>query len=50
MWTTKTFETLSEMNRWIADNEGRYQWTEIFVNNVPYALEFRELVEPRLAR
>lgn len=43
MWTTKYFKTLAAMQAWIAANQHRVQWTRIFVNNKPYALEYRKL-------
>jgi hypothetical protein len=49
MWEVKTFKTREAMQAWVARNEGRMQWQEVFVNN-GYAVTFRPLVKPRMPR
>lgn len=50
MWTVKTFKTREAYERFIAANEHRIQWQAIFVNNVPYAIEYRSLRSIRMPR
>jgi len=42
MWIIRTFKTRKNMNAFIAKNEGKIQWTEIFINN-GYGIEYRRL-------
>jgi hypothetical protein len=42
MWTIKTFKTRDAMMRFIARNEHRIQYREVFVNNA-YAIDYRPL-------
>lgn len=42
MWEVKTFKTKEAMKTFIAKNEHKIQWHEVFVNNA-YAVEFRQL-------
>ncbi len=49
MWNVKHFKTFAAQSKWIAANEHRYQIVRIFVNN-GYAVEWRKLVAPRMAR
>jgi hypothetical protein len=42
MWQIKTFDTLAAMRAWIAKNEGRIQWREVFIEN-GYGVEWRKL-------
>lgn len=43
MWQVKKFRTILAGRRWIKRNEHRIQWQEVFVNNVPFAVEYRQL-------
>jgi hypothetical protein len=49
MWQVKTFKTVEAQRAWVARNQHRVQWHEVFVNNA-YGVEYRPLVEPRLPR
>jgi hypothetical protein len=42
MWTVKVFKTRAASDAWLAKNESRVQWQEIFVNN-GYGLTYRAL-------
>ena len=42
MWKIKTFKTADAMRAWIARNDGRMQWHELFINN-GYGVQFRPL-------
>jgi len=42
MWITKIFRTRESMEKFIAKNDGKIQWVEIFVNNA-YGIEYRKL-------
>ena len=42
MWKTKTFKTKAAMEAFIAKNDEKIQWHEIFVNNA-YGIEYRKL-------
>ena len=42
MWQIKTFKTREAMLLWIARNESRMQWNQIYINN-GYAVEYRKL-------
>lgn len=42
MWNTKTFKTKQAMTEWLARNDSKVQWVEIFVNNA-YGVEYRKL-------
>ncbi len=41
-WNYKQFKSQDAMDNFIAKNEGKIQWVEIFVNNA-YAIEYRKL-------
>lgn len=43
MWKTKTFKTREAMQAFI--NKGGIQYQEVFINNIPYAIEYRKLVK-----
>ena len=43
MWTIKTFKTKEQMTTFL--NSHQIQWQEVFINNVPYAIEYRLLKE-----
>jgi len=42
MWQTKVFKTKESMQQWIAKNDRKTQWQEIFINNA-YGVEFKLL-------
>jgi len=42
MWNTKVFKTKESMQQWIAKNDHKTQWQEIFINNA-YGVEFKLL-------
>lgn len=42
MWIIRTFKTRKNMNGFITKNEGKIQWTEIFINN-GFGIEYRRL-------
>ena len=42
MWTYKEFKTYTEQQRWIIDNEYRYQIGTVFIEN-GYCVEYRKL-------
>lgn len=42
MWKYKEFKTYSEQQRWILDNQHKYQIENVFIENF-YALEYRKL-------
>jgi hypothetical protein len=42
MWNTKTFKTKQAMTEWLARNDSKIQWVEIFLNNA-YGIEYRKL-------
>lgn len=39
MWQIKEFKTLKEMETFIRDNS--IQWEQVFIDNVPYAIEYK---------
>ena len=41
-WKIKTFKSKESMSKWLAKNEHKIQWVEVFVNN-GYAVEYRRL-------
>ena len=41
MWDIKTFETKYDMLEFI--ESGNYKWSFCFVDNAPYAIEYRKL-------
>jgi hypothetical protein len=41
MWQTKTFKTREAMEAFI--KKGGIQWQEVFINNKPFAIEYRKL-------
>lgn len=43
MWQTRKFRTIEAGRKWLAKNGHRIQWQEIFINNVPFAIEYRRL-------
>ena len=43
MWKVKTFKTREAMLAFI--NKGGIQWHEVFINNIPYAIEYRKLIK-----
>lgn len=43
MWKIKTFKTKEAMNKFIHTHRIAYQ--QIYVNNVPYAIEYKPLKE-----
>jgi hypothetical protein len=42
MYQIKEFKTQDQLNKWIAANDGKTQWQEVFVNNA-YAVEYKAL-------
>lgn len=42
MWITKEFKSRKAMNKFLAKNENKIQWVEIFVNN-SFCIEYRKL-------
>lgn len=42
MWQTKQFKTRAAMLKWIAANQHRVQYREVFINNA-YGVEYRKL-------
>ncbi len=42
MWKFRQFKTKDAYNKFLKRNEGKIQFTEIFVNNA-YALEYQKL-------
>jgi hypothetical protein len=42
MWNTKIFKSKDTMQQWLARNDSKIQWVEIFVNNA-YGVEYRKL-------
>lgn len=40
MWTIKTFKTKEQMITFV--NSRKIQWQEVFINNVPYAIEYKK--------
>lgn len=42
IWKRKLFKTLDAMNKWLAANEGKIQYEQIFVNNA-YGVLWRNL-------
>lgn len=42
MWKIKTFKTKQAMENFLAKNQNKIQWVEVFVNNA-YAIEYRKL-------
>lgn len=44
MWEIKSFKSKENMKKFIANNKGKIQYNEIFVNN-GYAIEYRKLVK-----
>lgn len=43
MWKVKYFQSSLEFCNWINAHGHKYQYEQIFVNNVPFAIEYREL-------
>ena len=41
MWKIKTFKTKEQMTAFV--NRHQIQWQEVFINNVPYAIEYKEI-------
>lgn len=41
MWKIKTFKTKEQMAAFV--NSRQIQWQEVFINNVPYAIEYKEI-------
>ena len=42
MWIYKEFKTYTEKQRWIIDNEHKYQIDNVFIEN-GYCVEYRKL-------
>lgn len=42
MWNTKVFKTKESMTKWLAANDHKVQWNEIYINNA-YGIEYRKL-------
>lgn len=42
MWQIKKFRTRKALSAWVARNEGRIQWREVFVDSA-WAVEWRPL-------
>lgn len=42
MWQVKTFKTKEAFQAWVARNDARVQWQEVFVNN-GYGVTFKPL-------
>ena len=42
MWENRIFKTKEAMQKWIAANDHKTQWHELFVNNA-YGVQFRAL-------
>lgn len=42
VWTDKTFKTKEAFDRWIARNESKMQWQEIYINNA-YGVTYKPL-------
>lgn len=42
MWISRQWKTKEAMNKFLAKNEGKIQWVEVFINNA-YGLEYRKL-------
>lgn len=48
LWETKTFMNQQEMDRWVRQNEHKYQWEQIFINqptlsSPSHAVQYRKL-------
>lgn len=50
LWIIKRFKTRMAFDIWKAGPGQKYQWREVFINNVPFAVEYRKLAEPRSPR
>lgn len=45
MWTVKKFKTVESFNLWILNQGYKFQWNEIFINNVIKAIECKKLTK-----
>ena len=45
MWKVKHFATFEAFNNWIERNKNKYRIERIFVNNKPYSIEYKPLIE-----
>jgi hypothetical protein len=43
MWKVKKFKTKELADKWLENNGHKVQWEQIFVNNVPFAINYRLL-------
>ena len=43
MWKVKTFKTREQMTKFICHH--RVVWYEIFLNNIPYAIEYKPMIK-----
>jgi hypothetical protein len=42
-WRVKRFDSASDGRMWILANAHRIRWNEVFIENVPFAVEYRQL-------
>lgn len=45
MWEYKEFQTKAAFDKWMARAERKYRVQVIYVNNVPYAVEYKPLIK-----
>ena len=43
MWQIKRFKTLEAGKAWIEAHGHKIQWNQVFIENVPFAVEYRKL-------
>lgn len=44
MWKIKTFKTKEAYLKFINKNKNKIYYKDIFINNVPYAIEYKKLI------
>ena len=44
MWKIKTFKTRKEYCKFINKNKNKILFKDIFLNNMPYAIEYKKLI------
>lgn len=43
MWNTKKFKSRKAFETWRRLRGHKYQWAMVYLNNVPYAVEFKKI-------
>lgn len=42
-WQIKTFRSRETFDKFIEKNERKIQWHTVFISNVPYAIEWKDM-------